>query len=260
MTACSWLAGRPPRYTVRRGGGGMVLWQGNNFTVDGREPTTAEEYYRIGLRCWHDDRYRNAATHFLGAAADVGHEAAIELLGHIDYVQGASRAPCHTCGGAAVHPAPPTTSPASTSAVAPRPQIGQSYDEAGRWYRAAARSGEPEAMLALGDLYLERLLPVTGTPAEHALEQFLAAAARGHPYGQYRAAEIYRTLYQDSERAAALYRACVDNPLTGRHALGSMMTLQSQAHLREFSATTAARLQQQRRDATHPAERRDDFY
>ncbi|MFD6301049.1 tetratricopeptide repeat protein [Streptomyces sp. NPDC060235] len=238
----------------------MVLWQGNNFTVDGREPTTAEEYYRIGLRCWHDDRYRNAATHFLGAAADVGHEAAIELLGHIDYVQG-------RFASAVPHLRRSSGSPRAAYYLAslhqrgcPEAGIGQSYDEAGRWYRAAARSGEPEAMLALGDLYLERLLPVTGTPAEHALEQFLAAAARDHPYGQYRAAEIYRTLYQDSERAAALYRACVDNPLTGRHALGSMMTLQSQAHLREISATTAARLQQQRRDAARPSERRDDFY
>ncbi|MFD6926481.1 tetratricopeptide repeat protein [Streptomyces sp. NPDC059944] len=245
---------------VARGGGGMVLWQGNNFTVDGREPTTAEEYYRIGLHCWNGEQYRGAAAHFLGAAADAGHDAAAELLGHIDYVQGRYASAVPRLRRSSGSPRAAYYLASLHQRGCPEAGIRQSYDEAGRWYRAASELGEPEAMLALGDLYLERLLPATRTPAEHALEQFLAAAAREHPYGQYRAAEIYRTLYQDADSAAALYRACVNNPLTGRHALGSMMMLQSQAHLREISATTAGRLQQQRRDAVNPSEPRSDFY
>ncbi|WP_328551553.1 tetratricopeptide repeat protein [Streptomyces sp. NBC_00358] len=238
----------------------MVQWQGTNFTVDGREPTNADEYYRIGLHCWNSGQHRGAEVFFLETAASKGHSAAIELLGHIDYVQGqyASAVPRLRRS---------TGSPRATYYLAslyhhgcPQAGIVESLDEAGRWYRVSAELGEPEAMLALGELYLERLLPLTRSPAEHALEQFLAATARNHPYAQYRAAEIYRTLYQDNERAAVLYQSCVDNPLTGRHALGSMMMLQSQAHLREISALRAARLQQQRRDTVNPAQRRGDFY
>lgn len=238
----------------------MVQWQGTNFTVDGHEPTSAEEYYRIGLHCWDSAEHRNAATAFLETAAAGGHSAAIELLGHIDYVQG-------RYASALPRLRQSTGSPRAAYYLAtlyhqgcPPAGVPQSFDEAARWYRSAAQLGEPEAMLALGDLYLERLLPVVRTPAEHALEHFLAAAARQHPYGQYRAGEVYRTLYQDPQRAAALYQACVDNPLTVRHALGSMMMLQSQAHLREIAANGAAGLLRQRRDAVNPPHHRGDFY
>ncbi|MGW1535493.1 tetratricopeptide repeat protein [Streptomyces aureus] len=241
-------------------GSDMVLWQGTNFTVDGHEPTSAEEYYRIGLHSWNSGQHPGAEVYFLEIAAARGHGAAIELLGHIDYIQGryASAVPRlrHSSG-----------SPRSAFYLAslyhhgcPQAGIVESLDEAARWYHASAELGEPEAMIVLGDLYLERLIPITRAPAEHALEQFLAAATRNHPYGQYRAAEIYRTLYQDNERAAVMYQTCVDNPLTARHALGSMMTLQSQAQLREIAAARAARRLQQRRDAVNPAQRRGDYY
>ncbi|MER8185961.1 hypothetical protein [Kitasatospora sp. NPDC094015] len=238
----------------------MVRWQGIDFTVDGREPATAEEYYRIGLHCWNGTTHRDAAAFFLAPAADAGHGAAVELLGHIDFTQGryASAVPrLRQC----------TDSPRAAHYLAtlhhqgcPQAGIARSLDEAARWYRIAADRGEPEAMLALGELYLERLLPLSRSPAAHALEHFLAAAGRNHPYGQYRAAEVYRTLFQDVERASALYRACVDNPLTRRHALGSMMVLQSEAHLRESAAARTAALHQQRRDAVNPAHHRGDFY
>ncbi|MFJ5272997.1 tetratricopeptide repeat protein [Streptomyces sp. NPDC088358] len=238
----------------------MVQWQGTNFTVDGHEPTSAEEYYRIGLHCWDSAEHRGAATAFLETAAANGHSDAVELLGHIDYVRG-------QYASAVPRLRQSTGSPRAAYYLAslyhqgcPQAGIPQSLDEAARWYRSSAELGEPEAMLALGDLYLERLLPVTRTPAEHALEYFLAAAARNHPYGQYRAAEVYRTLYQDAQRAAVLYQACVDNPMTVRHALGSMMTLQSQAHLREIAANRTAGLLQQRRDAVNPPHHRGDFY
>ncbi|MFJ3234668.1 tetratricopeptide repeat protein [Streptomyces sp. NPDC086787] len=238
----------------------MVQWQGTNFTVDGHEPTSAEEYYRIGLHCWNSTQHRGAAAFFLEAAAGTGHGAAVELLGHIEYVQ-------ERYASAVPRLRQSTGSPRATYYLAslyhrgcPQAGITQSFDEAARWYHASAELGEPEAMLALGDLYLERLLPLTRAPAEHALEHFLAAAARNHPYGQYRAAELYRTLYQDPERAAALYQSCVDNPMTERHALGSMMTLQSRAHLREISANRTTRLEQQRRDAINPERPRGDFF
>ena len=238
----------------------MVQWQGIDFTVDGREPVTAEEYYRIGLNCWSGSQYRAAAVFFLEPAADAGHGGAVELLAHVDFVEGryASAVP-------RLRASPGSPRAAHYLAVlhhrgCPQAGIAQSLDEAAGWYGVAAGLGEPEAMLALGELYLERLLPLTRAPADHALEHFLAAAAREHPYAQYRAAELYRTLYQDTGRAAALYRSCVDNPMTRRHALGSMMTLQSQAHLREIEATRTAGLQQQRRDAVNPAHHRGDFY
>ncbi|MCX5214422.1 hypothetical protein OG689_35065 [Kitasatospora sp. NBC_00240] len=238
----------------------MVLWRGIDFTVDGHEPNGAEEYYRIGLHCWNGAQHREAAAFFLGAAAADGHGAAVELLGHVEYTQGryASALPWLRQS---------TGSPRAAYYLASlyhqgcaQAGLGQSFDEAARWYRAAAELGEPEAMLALGDLYLEGLLPLTHAPVAHALQYFLAAAARDHPYAQYRAAELYRTYHQDTGRAAALYRSCVDNPLTGRHALGSLMLLQSQAHLREMSATDTARLLQQRREAVNPEQRRGDFY
>jgi TPR repeat protein len=238
----------------------VVHWQGTNFTVDGHEPTGVEDYYRIGLHCWNSGQHRAAAPFFLETAAAVGHSAAVELLGHIAYVQGhyVSAVPWLRQS---------TGSPRAAYYLAslyhrgcPEAGIAQSLDDAARWYRAAAELGEPEAMLALGDLYLERLLPLTRAPAEHALEHFLTAAARNHPYAQYRAAELYRTLYQDTERAAALYQSCVDNPMTGRHALGSMMTLQSHAHLREISAMRTARMEQQRRDAVNPVKPRGHFF
>ncbi|MGW1724290.1 tetratricopeptide repeat protein [Streptomyces sp. NPDC002306] len=238
----------------------MVQWQGTDFTVDGREPTSAEDHYQIGLHCWNSAQHRAAASYFLEAAAATGHSAAVELLGHADYVRGHYARAVPRLRQSTGSPRAAYYLGSLYHQGCPEAGITQSYDEAGRWYRAAAELGEPEAMLALGDLYLERLLPLTHAPAQHALEYFLAAAARDHPYAQYRAAELYRTLYQDVERAAALYRACVDNPMTGRHALGSMMTLQSQAHLREMSATGAARLEQQRRDAVNPPRSRGDFY
>ncbi|MFC9330387.1 tetratricopeptide repeat protein [Kitasatospora sp. NPDC057015] len=238
----------------------MVRWQGIDFTVDGREPVTAEEYYRIGLQCWNGAQYRAAAVFFLEPAADAGHSGAVELLGHVDFVEGR-----YASAVQRLRASPDSPRAAYYLAVlhhrgCPQAGIAQSLDEAARWYGVAAGLGEPEAMLTLGELYLERLLPLTRAPAEQAMEYFLAAAAREHPYAQYRAAELYRTLYQDPGRAAALYRSCVDNPLTGRHALGSMMTLQSQAHLREIEAARTADLQQQRRDAVNPMRHRDDFY
>ncbi|MFI5634010.1 tetratricopeptide repeat protein [Streptomyces sp. NPDC051664] len=241
-------------------GSDVMQWQGTDFTVDGHEPTSAEEYYRIGLHCWNSAQYRGAAAFFLEAAAATGHSAAVELLGHVEYVQG-------QYASAVPRLRQSTGSPRAAYYLAslyhrgcPEAGIVQSFDEAASWYHAAAELGEPEAMLALGDLYLERLLPLTRAPAEHALEHFLAASARDHPYAQYRAAELYRTLYQDVERAAALYQSCVDNPMTARHSLGSMMILQSQAQLREISAIRTARLQQHRRDAVNPERRRGDFY
>lgn len=238
----------------------MVQWQGNNFTVDGREPTNAEEYYRIGLNCWASAQHSGAAAFFLEAAAATEHAAAVELLGHIEYVQGHYERAVPRLRLSSGSPRAAYYLASLHHRGCPQADIVQSYNEAARWYRAASDLGEPEAMLALGDLYLERLLPVTRTPAAHALEYFLAAAALDHPYAQYRAAELYRTLYHDVERAAILYQACVDNPMTGRHALGSMMALQSQAHLQEISATRTARLQQQQRDAANPSHRRGDFY
>ncbi|MFD8999416.1 tetratricopeptide repeat protein [Streptomyces sp. NPDC059582] len=237
-----------------------MQWQGTNFTVDGREPAGAEDHYRIGLHCWNSSQHRAAASFFLEAAAATGHSAAVELLGHVEYVQGHYARAVPRLRQSNGSPRAAYYLASLYHQGCPEAGITQSYDEAARWYRAAAELGEPEAMLALGDLYLERLLPLTRAPAEHALEHFLAAAARDHPYAQYRAAELYRTLYRDTERAAALYRSCVDNPMTGRHALGSMMTLQSQAHLREMSATGTARLEQQRRDAVNPPQFRGDFY
>ncbi|MEU9132061.1 tetratricopeptide repeat protein [Kitasatospora sp. NPDC048540] len=238
----------------------MVLWQGINFTADGHEPTTAEEYYRIALHCWNSDPHRPATTFFLETAAATGHPAAVELLGHVRYVQGqyadavpwlrqspGSPRAAYYLATLSHHGCPP-------AGVAP------SLDDAAHWYRAAASLGEPEAMLALADLYLERQLPVTRTPADHALELLLTAADGGHPYAQYRAAELYRTLYGDTGRAAALYRACLDNPMTPRHALATLMTLQSQAHLREITANQAYQQRQQRGDALNPPHRRDDFY
>ncbi|MEV8036187.1 hypothetical protein [Streptomyces sp. NPDC086182] len=241
-------------------GSDVVQWQGTNFTVDGHEPTSAEEYYQIGLHCWNTAQHHGADVYFLEAAASTGHSAAIELLGHIDYAQGRYASAVPRLRRSSGSPRAAYYLASLYHQGCPQAGIVQSLDEAARWYHASAELGEPEAMLALGDLYLERLLPLTRAPAEHALEQFLAAAARSHPYGQYRAAEVYRTLYQDSERAAVMYQSCVDNPRTERHSLGSMMMLQSQAHLREITAVRTARLQQQRRDAVNPAQRRDDFY
>ncbi|MEU8929077.1 hypothetical protein AB0D30_04275 [Streptomyces sp. NPDC048409] len=237
----------------------MAHWQGTDFTVDGREPATAEDHYRIGLHCWNSGQHRAAAPYFLETAAGAGHEAAAELLGHIAYLQGHYAIAVPLLRRSTGSPRAAYYLASLYQQGCPEAGLAQSLDEAAHHYRAAARLGEPEAMLALGELYLERLLPLTRTPAEHALEYFLAAAERGHPYAQYRAAELYRTLYQDTERAAALYQACVDNPMTARHALGSMMTLQSQAHLREEAAARAARTARQRRDAVNPVERRGDF-
>ncbi|MEW1773555.1 hypothetical protein [Streptomyces sp. NPDC086777] len=237
----------------------MAHWQGTDFTVDGREPTSAEDHYQIGLHCWNSAQHRAAAPYFLETAASAGHDAAVELFGHIAYLQGHYAIAVPLLRRSTESPRAAYYLGTLYHQGCPEAGMAQSLDDAARHYRAAARLGEPEAMLALGELYLERLLPLTRTPAEHALEHFLAAAERGHPYAQYRAAELYRTLYQDTGRAAALYRSCVDNPMTGRHPLGSMMTLQSQAHLREEAATRAARAAQQRRDAVNPVERRGDF-
>ncbi|MEV7323439.1 hypothetical protein [Streptomyces sp. NPDC093970] len=237
----------------------MAHWQGTDFTVDGREPTSAEDHYQIGLHCWNSGQHRAAAPYFLETAASAGHEAAVELLGHIAYLQGQYAIAVPLLRRSTGSPRAAHYLASLYQRGCPEAGIAQSLDEAARHYRAAARLGEPESMLALGELYLERLLPLTQAPAQHALEYFLAAAERDHPYAQYRAAELYRTLYQDTERATALYRACVDNPMTGRHPLGSMMTLQSQAHLREMAAMRDARAAQQRRDAVNPVEQRGDF-
>ncbi|MFG2949847.1 tetratricopeptide repeat protein [Streptomyces adustus] len=211
-----------------------MLWKGIEFTVDARQPVTAEDFHQIGLHCWSSPSHRAAAAFFLEQAAARGHDASAELLGHICFVQGdhAQAVPWLR------------QSPASPRAAyylgclyqqgAPEAGIAQSYDEAAGHYRRAASLGEPEAMLALGNLYLERLLPVSRAPAEHALEHFLAAAHRGHPYGQFRAAEVYRTLYADPDRALPLYEQCLANQARTSHALGSLMTLQSEAAVRDI--------------------------
>ncbi|MEY9964094.1 TPR repeat protein [Streptacidiphilus sp. MAP12-16] len=230
----------------------MVVWNGVNFTADGREPTTGEEFYQIGLYCWNSGQYRPAAAFFLEHAAVGGHAVAAELLGHVLYLQGdyARAVPWLL------------QSPASRRAAyylgtlyqqgCPQAGFVQSYDAAAEWYRKSAALGEPEAMLALGELYLDRLLPITRAPVDHALEYLLRAAQGGHPYAQYRVAELYRTLDADLERAAAFYEQCLANPAREGHSLGSLMTLQSEAALREIRSTQASRGWEQRRRAVNP--------
>jgi uncharacterized protein len=231
----------------------MVLWNGINFTADGREPATAEEFHQIGLSCWNGGQYRAAAPFFLETAAVNGHAAAAEFLGHVWFVQQdyAKAVPWLR------------QSPGSSRAAyylgclyqrgCPEAGIGQSFDDAAEWYRHAVSLGQPEAMLALGDLYLERLLPVSRAPMAHALEYFLMASQQGHPYGQFRAAEVYRTLYNDLDRAAMFYEYCLANPARQHHALNTLMTLQSQAALGQINSTRASRSLQLRRDTVNPS-------
>lgn len=238
----------------------MVLWNGVDFTADGREPVTAEEFYRIGRYCWDSGQYRPAAGFFLEPAAAEGHSAAGELLGHVRFVQGdyAQAVPWLR------------RSPGSPRAAyylgslyqrgCPEAGIGQSYDAAADWYRRATALGEPEAMLALGELYLERLVRLERAPVDHALECFLPAAEAGHPYAQYRVADLYRTSYADLRRAAHFYELCLANPAREQHALNSLMTFQSAAFLREIRAAQQTQRLEQRRDTVNPRQPRDPSY
>ncbi|MEU6341665.1 tetratricopeptide repeat protein [Streptomyces sp. NPDC046977] len=238
----------------------MVLWNGVNFTADGREPTTAEEFHQIGRYCWDSGQYRAAAAFFLEPAAAQGHADAGELLGHVRYVQGewAEAVPWLR------------RSPASPRAAyylgtlayrgCPEAGITQSFDAAAEWYRRAVALGEPEAMLALGEMYLERLVRLDRAPVDHALECFLPAAQAGHPYAQYRVADLYRTAYADPGRAAHFYERCLANPARERHALNSLMTLQSEAFLRDIRFTERARQLEERRDAVNPRPPRAPSY
>lgn len=230
----------------------MVLWNGVNFTVEGREPQTAGEFYDIGLHSWNSAQYRPAAPFFLEHAAARGHAAAAELLGHVYFLDRdyAKAVPWLR------------QSPGSRRAAyylgclyqqgCPQAGIAQSFDTAAEWYRQAVSLGEPEAALALGDLYLERLLPLSRAPMAHALEYFLTAAQQGHPYGQFRAAEVYRTLYEDLDRAAEFYERCLANPARQNHSLNNLMTLQSQAALGQIRSTQTYRNLQLRRDTVNP--------
>lgn len=229
----------------------MVVWNGVNFTADGREPVTPEDFHRIGQYCWDNAQYRPATAYFLEQAAVGGHAVAAELLGHVCYSQGdyakavpwllrsSSRRAAYYLGR--LH-----------EDGCPAAGIVRSLGAAAEWYRRAAALGEPEAMLALGEMYLERLLPLRRSPAEHALEHFLPAAEAGHPYAQFRAADLYRTLYEDLPRAAFHYERCLANPARERHALATLMTLQSEAALRDIDYTLKMRAQQQHRDAVNP--------
>jgi uncharacterized protein len=237
-----------------------VLFGGADYTVDGREPVTAEDHYRIGLHCWGSDAHRPAAAFFLEAAERAGHADAAELLGHADFVQGRYAAAVPRLLRSTGSPRAAHYLGTLHQRGCPEAGIAASYEEAAHWYRRAAALGEPESMMALGDLYLERLLRPARSPAEHALEHFLAAADLGHPYGQYRAAEVCRTLLDDPARAAALYRACAGNPRTPGHPLGPMMALQSRVHLGDLAAAQETRLRQARRDAVTPPHQRYDTY
>ncbi|MEU8941541.1 hypothetical protein OHU17_05290 [Streptomyces goshikiensis] len=230
-----------------------MRWNGVDFTVDGREPTTAEEFHRIGLHCWQDPRHREAAAFFLEPAARAGHAEAAELLGHVLFSRGeyaaaapwlrgsagTSRRAAHYLGRLSYDGCPPAG-------------ITASYADAAHWYREAARLGEPEAMLALGEMYLERLLPLTGAPVAHALELFAAAAALGHPYAQFRSAELYRTDFAAPDPAARCYELCLANPATAAHPLGSLMTQQSRWHLSHIRAAGDAERSGRERDRLHP--------
>ncbi|WNI18842.1 tetratricopeptide repeat protein [Actinacidiphila sp. ITFR-21] len=161
----------------------MVLWNGVNFTADGREPATADEFYQIGLRCWKSSQYRPAAPFFLEHAAVAGHALAAEFLGHVCFLQGDHAKAVPWLRRSTASPRAGYYLGCLCQRGFPEAGIAQSFDAAAQWYRHAVSLGEPEAMLALGDLYLERLLPVSRAPMAHALEYFLLAAGQGHSYG-----------------------------------------------------------------------------
>ncbi|MFF3559262.1 tetratricopeptide repeat protein [Streptomyces sp. NPDC002574] len=238
----------------------MVLWNGVDFTADGREPTTAEEFYRIGRYCWDSGQYRAAAGFFLEPAANEGHALAGELLGHVRFAQGD---PAGAVPWLRRNPDSPRAAyylGVLSYQGCPEAGIRQSFDTAAEWYRRATALGEPEAMLALGEMYLERLVRLDRAPVDHALECFLPAARAGHPYAQYRVADLYRTSYADLQRAAHFYEMCLANPARERHTLNSLMTLQSAAFLREIRATQDMHRLEQRRNAVNPERPHDASY
>ncbi len=137
----SWRTGRAPGRDGR--GGAWCRWQGIDFTVDGREPVSAEEYYRIGLHCWNSAEHRGAAVFFPETAASAGHGDADELLGHVAYVQG-------HYAKAVPRPRRGTGSPRAAHYLAslyhrgcPEAGIARSLDEAARRYRAEAAPAAP---------------------------------------------------------------------------------------------------------------------
>ncbi|MPY31532.1 sel1 repeat family protein [Streptomyces adustus] len=229
-----------------------VLWNGIEFTVDGRQPVSADDFHQIGLHCWSSPPHRAAAAFFLEQAAAKGHDGAAELLGHICFVQGDYVQAVPWLRQSSGSPRAAYYLGCLYQQGALDAGIAQSYDDAADHYRRAVALGEPEAMLALGNLYLERLLPVSRAPMEHALEHFLAAAHKGHPYGQFRAAELYRTLYADPDRALALYEQCLANPARSGHALASLMTLQSETAVREIRWDRNNQAMELRRQAVNP--------
>ncbi|MHA6757447.1 SEL1-like repeat protein [Streptacidiphilus sp. PAMC 29251] len=230
----------------------MVWWNGTNFTTDGHEPSTAQEYFGLGQYCWSRSEHRSGAAFFLRPAADAGHEAAIELLGHVLFVQGdfVGAAPWllkSTGSGRAAYYLGVLHQRGCSEAG-----IAKSFAAAVARYRRAAQLGEPEAMLVLGDLHSDRLLPVTRSPLEHALEFYLQASRLGHPYGQYLAAEVYRNDYGDLNRAAVQYELCLANASRAGHSLAGLMTQRSQAALRDIGWTLSQQELQRIRDEVHP--------
>ena len=149
----------------------MAQFAGVNYTVDGREPVTAEEFGVIGAHCANTEQY-DAAAVFLGRAEELG---------------------------------------------------------------------DQEAMVRLGDLYLDGLLRCTRAPLEHALEHLTYASNLGHPYAQFRIAELYRTYYRDDATAARFYQACLANPRRASHTLGRLMTSVSEAQLASTSSSDATK-------------------
>jgi TPR repeat protein len=160
----------------------MAQFAGVNYTVDGREPVTAEEFGVIGAHCANTEQY-DAAAVFLGRAEELG---------------------------------------------------------------------DQEAMVRLGDLYLDGLLRCTRAPLEHALEHLTYASNLGHPYAQFRIAELYRTYYRDDATAARFYQACLANPRRASHTLGRLMTSVSEQQLGSIGFYQQLRRNQARRDAVNP--------
>jgi len=110
---------------------------------------------------------------------------------------------------------------------------------------------EQEAMVRLGDLYLDGLLRCTRAPLEHALEHLTYASNLGHPYAQFRIAELYRTYYRDDATAARFYQACLANPRRASHTLGRLMTSVSEQQLGSIGFYQQLRRNQARRDAVN---------
>ena len=230
----------------------MVWWNGTNFTTDGHEPATAEEYYGLGRHCWNSPEHRAGAAFFLEPAAGAGHEAAIDLLGHVlfsegDYVHAVPWLLRATGSGRAAYYLGVLHQRGCSEAG-----VAKSFTEAVARFRRAAALGEPEAMVALGNLHSDRLLPGTRSPLEHALEFYLEASRLGHPYGQFLAAEVYYNDYGDLARAAVQYELCLANPQRDRHFLASLMTQRSEGALRDINWTVSQQELQRRRDEVNP--------